>query len=193
MYIVAYGSWGPEWSGTGSFVRKDLVATAGHVCDETKTTLVQTHDGVWHSAKVVVVYDEPDVCLLKTEKPAAPETLRLAKSSRLEVGAAVWYWGYPSGSPGIFYGHYTGHRGEGDSRMLLAAVNGWFGSSGSLLMRADGRVVGVLSQTRTGNGVVLAFAPVEALRAALAEYDEDCGCSRDPNDLLPVSLLPIWF
>lgn len=187
VYIVAHSGNLPAWSGSGSFIRGDLIATAGHVCDEDHNTLVQTYDGVWHKAEVVVVWDEPDVCLLRTKKRAAPATLSLAPSSSLKVGAPVWYFGYPGRAPGLFYGHYTGHR---DGK-LLASVNGWFGASGSLLMREDGRVVGVLSTTRTGNGIVLGFATVEDLRAAVQEYDANCECSEKPADLLPSGFS--WF
>lgn len=190
VYVVAYDGLFQDWSGSGAFIRSDLVATAGHVCDADRTMMVQTYDGVYHEAEVVYDRDKPDVCLLQTKKPAAPAVVDLAPSSVLTVGDQVWYFGYPSGSPGLFYGHYTGHRkaDHDGQEYLIAAVSGWFGSSGSALLDKRANVVGVLSEARSNNGVVLAFVPVEALRAAVEAYDEDCHCSLVPLELLGLSL-----
>lgn len=156
-------------TGTGSFIDDHLILTAGHVCDEGIIT-IKTYDGEEHSAVVVKNlyrnggYDAltglpgTDVCVMATTG-RAPAKLRIGRSDNLPFGSRVWYVGYPENRLALFTGHVSGYTT--DEEHLTVAINGWFGASGSALLNERGDIVGILSQTGTGNGVVLMFVPVE--------------------------------
>lgn len=137
--------------------------TAGHVCSPGAMYTI-THDGQEYGAAELKRSDEPDLCSLVTfgEVRAAP--LRLA-ADEPEVGDELCYTGNPLGfmaygaSP-VFCGKAAG-SGLGHT---FVAIPGMSGASGSAVVNAEGRVVGVLVATARGWPEIVFLVPLEDLR-----------------------------
>jgi hypothetical protein len=139
----------------------ELVATAGHCCDAGSTyTMSGENTLIANTAENVFDDDIHDICVLrgKLKGPA----IELA-SDEPSVGAPVWTAGYPKGWFLISAGHWAG-RDEDNEGICSVVVAG--GASGSPVLNARGRAIGVLIKRAVGMDNLTIVAPIEWLTAA---------------------------
>lgn len=122
--------------GTGFWISRGLVMTAGHACPATGDDRVGDLDAV---PVFVSRKPAPDLCVLAVQ--GAPEHPVLAfAASEPEPGAAVWYVGYPDATLNLLTGRFIGH----EAGVIRASIPSYPGTSGSALMNEAGEVVGVI-------------------------------------------------
>ena len=141
--------------------------TAGHVCSPGAMYTI-AHDGEDHPAASLAFSDEPDLCLLMSfgAVNAAPLSLSTVPA---EVGDELCYTGNHAGVMAIgirpiFCGKAAG---SSEGRLFLSAP-GYPGASGSAVVNADGKVVGVMVATLRAWPEVLFLVPLEDLTAFLS-------------------------
>ncbi|MCA2979015.1 MAG: trypsin-like peptidase domain-containing protein [Myxococcaceae bacterium] len=171
--------------GTGFVVRADgLVVTNHHVIDGFASMRAVFADGRRH-AVTGVVFSEPKSDLAVVQLDARGLTpLVLGRSEGLAEGASIFVLGNPLGLDFSFAEGVVAAVREsglpGDSRLelkdadrqplLQLDVNSDFGGSGSPVVDAEGRVVGVLASKL---GRALFAVPVDTLSALLATHPLD--------------------
>lgn len=117
----------------------DLVATAGHCC-ESKYEYGLDHpepDDLDEPA-VLVDDDVHDVCVLRARMRG--DAIQIAGGDP-DVGAAVWTAGYPRGGFLISSGYWSGRAEDREGHCSVVVAGG---ASGSPILDAEGRAVGVL-------------------------------------------------
>lgn len=159
-------------SGTGFFVSKDgKLATAYHVISGGNTQIqVDLADGRTLNAKIVDVKPLSDLAVLQVE--GAPgqtfKALELADTTRdIKPGAEVFGIGHPKGwaatylSPGTVDGRSAMHDAmigqdpSNPNRMVIdTAMHMQPGNSGSPVLNAEGKVIGVVSFSNGGTSAV---------------------------------------
>jgi len=156
------------WTGSGWYVYTDgvksLIVTAGHVCEPGATYTIEEAGGeVFVATGLVdsdVNNDVDDTCVLVVEHEA-PETLVLGNSKHLGYGDDLFYVGFPAGQIAVVDGHYAGRD---ETPHLLCSVWGYFGASGSAVLGADGKVVGMLVAINPRFPQTIFAVPVETVR-----------------------------
>lgn len=145
--------------GTGWFIDKGLIATAGHNVD-TKGARIKGRllNGDTFDLEVVNSKLEPDIALLRTDYTKAP-FLSLGSSKELKVGQPLVMIGHPGGIGEwiISLGPKLEKKeGQGGST-LSARIPLREGNSGSPVLTLDGKVVGLV----TGGGYEVNVAEPE--------------------------------
>lgn len=146
-------------------VASDMIVTAGHCCsDDAQFILSGPHARPGTMATVLIDDDKHDVCVMRASMLG--DAIPLALHDPV-VGAPVWTAGYPLGTFLISTGIWSGRDSDGDG-IASTAVGG--GASGSPVMDADGRAVGVLRARypRMGDSLTI-IAPIEWVRVAVAQ------------------------
>ncbi len=139
---------------------EDLVATAGHCCNEGAEYVLGSAPVGTPSPVVLVDDDVHDVCVLRGKMAGDPIALA---SEDPAVGAPVWTAGYPVGWFLISSGFWSG-RDEDNEGVCSVVVAG--GASGSPILDVHGRAVGVLIKKIQGMDNLTLVATIEHLRAA---------------------------
>ncbi len=145
----------------------DRVFTAGHCCEDGYTYRFSDGMGVPGSdLKVLVDDDEHDVCVLEGKMRGA--AIPIAMSDPF-AGDYVWTAGYPVRYLVISGGFWSERvKVEIDDHEMILGVSSTVvrgGSSGSPMLNADGRAVGILVAGYTNGGDNIAFSTtIEWLR-----------------------------
>jgi hypothetical protein len=140
----------------------NLVATAGHCCEEGSTYTAEGPHSVAHrEIKVLVDDDEHDICIM--EGPIDGRTIALA-SGDPAVGETVWTTGYPRGTFLISDGYWSGRDEDGDG-VCSVVVNP--GASGSPILNLRGEAIGILVRYRPGMDNLAFVTSLDVLRANL--------------------------
>jgi S1-C subfamily serine protease len=167
-------------SGTGFAISADgLVATCQHLLRSGKRMVAVTEqESVFKVDQVVVEDSTIDLAIIKLEAKNIP-FLELGSTTKVEVGQRVAVYGSPKGLAGTLTdGIISAKRSDPDNTLLngasllqtSAAISP--GSSGSPLLDAEGKVLGIMKGMLTGNTQNLNFAvPVEALAALWKQAD----------------------
>jgi S1-C subfamily serine protease len=129
-----------EWS---------YILTTGHSCGDggpNDRYLVNDQDGKKHRAKVVLIDNDIDICLLKTrymrQKPlqlAYEAPKKGEKLYNLNAAAAIW----SSGGTMLLEGVYSGIYDEKD-KSYVYTIPAYPGSSGSPILNQFGKLVGMI-------------------------------------------------
>ncbi len=155
--------------GSGFIISKDgYILTNHHVVDGADTVEVRLSDRRVFDAKVIGSDKASDVALIKIDASDLP-TVRIGKSSELEVGEWVLAIGSPFGfdhsvTAGIVSAKGRSLPSENYVPFIQTDVAINPGNSGGPLFNMDGEVVGINSQiySRTGGFMGLSFAiPIE--------------------------------
>lgn len=160
-----------EKYGSGGFINTKNgfnILTAGHVCQKdfdnqiiedsdvkikTKSMLfinIITFSGISKSSKVIKISDKSDLCLLELEdKDFSPELIIDLSNFKPEIGSVVHSVTSPQGiatnnSAPIFLGIYSGIT----YNMQLFTLYSDSGSSGSLILNQNNKLVGMITKTR---------------------------------------------
>ena len=155
-------------TGSGFAIDDHTVITNRHVVADTSTLQVSTYDGRDLTANEAATAGLADLAIVRTADtlPAAPA---LADADA-EIGDAVTVVGYPLGraltvTPGHVVARHTDPLNETLGEILVTDAPVEPGSSGSAVLDADGRVVGVVyAKDQNGHSFVV---PVSTLRSML--------------------------
>lgn len=180
VHLTIYGPTGQKvGTGTGFFVSSDgLIVTNHHVVEPAYGMRAKLADGTERVVLGVLgANPEHDVAIVQVEGSDFPQ-LELGSSLHLEQGDEVVVIGSPSGLEGtLSAGIVSAVRDNGVpelewdnpvTRSRLIQINAPIspGSSGSPVVSADGKVVGVAVAVVGGQNLNLAV-PVEAVNAVL--------------------------
>ena len=137
----------PLSSGSGFFVRKDLIVTNLHVVEKgTKGTYKRVGKDKWYNIKDTVKVDKQhDLAILKVSDVDAP-ALPLGNSNEVQIGQSVYAVGNPIGFlEGTFApGFVSSIRGEGPNKSIQITAPISPGSSGGPLLDDRGEVIGIV-------------------------------------------------
>ena len=165
--VILYDSSGRViGTGSGFFVRENIIATNFHVIDgaDDADIKLENSDTVYQTAGVVAVDKQNDLVLLQINKIHG-KPLRLSVGQPLEVGQEIFAVGSPKGlegtiAPGIVSRLVT--HAEGEARIQITAPISP-GSSGGPVVDKYGEVIGI-AQASIREGQNLNFAiPVQYL------------------------------
>ena len=143
--------------GTGTIFRykgQNIVITAAHVIGGPPYMAAILTDHEYVMAEVVYFDSDTDLAVMTIPdvEGLRPIPLRTAPSSSVKVGTEVLYSGFPNDDV-LFTirGYVTAQHPRGDIYIHSYA---WPGSSGSSVLDARGRLVGVVSAIGVGTGIV---------------------------------------
>ncbi len=170
-----------KWQGTGFIVSADgLIATAGHVCENTQTFIVQFQDGSQTYADFVYMenMERCDVGFIKLRSDTKRPYLKL--DTEVEVGEGLVILGYPWGlnngialTQGIVSLTNRSESFFGVKPVIHADAASYPGNSGSPVVDMDGEVIGILIGGYTGYDNFSIVTPARlvelAMQKALAE------------------------
>ena len=158
--------------GSGFIISDDgYVISNYHVVRDADEIIVRLSDRREYVAKIIGVDPRSDIAVLKVEAEKPLPTLKLGKSSELEVGEWVLTIGSPFGfdhsvTAGIVSAKGRSLPNENYVPFIQTDVAINPGNSGGPLFNLDGEVVGVNSQiySRTGGFMGLSFAiPIDVV------------------------------
>ena len=140
-----------KWQGTGFFVTPNLIATAGHVVDNTKSFIVQFQDGLRTYADFVHMEKTGrcDVGFIKLRGNRCNDSY-LDLDTEVEIGESLIILGYPWGlntEISITSGIVAAQKHKWYPYLklsLFADIASYPGNSGSPVLNMDGEVIGVL-------------------------------------------------
>ncbi len=172
----------PQSLGSGFIISKDgYVLTNHHVVDGADKVMVRLNDRRVMEAEVVGSDKRADIALLKLDAKNLP-TVKVGRSSRLEVGEWVLAIGSPFGfdysvTAGIVSAKERALANETYVPFIQTDVAINPGNSGGPLFNLDGEVVGVNSQiyTRSGGFMGLSFAIPIDVAMEVADQLKDKG------------------
>jgi len=148
-------------SGTGFFVTQDLVATNFHVVKEANQISLSV-EGVQIQADILLKDSQNDLALLRLNSSdqlpvkgstKAVKCFSLGASENVRTGDAVFTLGFPlsgllASTPSVGQGIISNSSGmANDPRMFQISIPIQPGNSGSPLLDAYGRVIGVVTLT----------------------------------------------
>ena len=164
-----------KWSGSGYFVRSDLILTAGHIVQDTKEFEIVLPSGKIRPA--FFEYQEDvnlvDVGLIRIRGDYP--VIHFGKSAQL--GQDVWIAGYGLGEM-----PFTLTRGIvscvdrhisffGKLPLLQVDASAWPGHSGSPVLDNDNYVVGIHVGKHPGDECWSLNVPVDIIKLVLTKYD----------------------
>ncbi len=145
---------------------KTYILTNNHVVEKAEKILVTFNDGSEYEAKVTGRDPQSDVAVIEIEEKVDAPPLKLADSSKIEVGEWVIAIGNPFGlshtlTVGVVSAKGRSGIGINDYENFIqtdAAINP--GNSGGPLVNIDGEVIGINTAifSRTGGYMGLGFA-----------------------------------
>ena len=164
-----------KWSGSGCFVRSDLILTAGHVVDDTKEFEIVLPNGKTRPAFFEYQEDAnlADVGFIRI-RGDYPVT-HFGKSARL--GSDVWIAGYALAempltlTKGIVSCLDRDNDFFGKLNLLQVDSASWPGHSGSPILNKHNQIVGMLIGGLVESDNWSLCVPVRALKLSLAKYD----------------------
>lgn len=148
VMLVSYGLSGEEYYGSGAYVVHNghyFILTAAHVVSDLDKTYVLSKNN-FTRLKVVYIDREGDIALLSVGNlngrvPIPYET------AVPEVGTEIYYTGNPHLIQDLtFSGMVSGKR----KNKIIINSYAWKGSSGSVVLDPDGKIVGVVSSILLG-------------------------------------------
>ncbi len=155
-------------SGTGFFVTQDLVATNFHVVKEAKHISLLV-GGTSVQAELLLKDVQNDLALLRINTATLPTTvsalkgvkcLALGSSDGARSGDVVFTIGFPlagllASTPSVAQGLISNLSGiDNDPRMFQVSIPIQAGNSGSPLLDAHGRVIGVVTSTLSSKNML---------------------------------------
>ncbi len=171
-----------KWQGTGFFVTPCLIATAGHVTQDTEVFEVMFQDGTKAIADFVHAENlgRCDVGFIQLRKEYRKERPYFNLDTKVEIGEGLIILGYPWGlnngialTQGIVSLHNRSEPFFGVKLVMQTDVASYPGNSGSPVVDMDGEVVGILIGGMQGCDNFSIVTPARlvelAMQKALAE------------------------
>lgn len=171
-----------KWQGTGFFVTPNLIATAGHMVENTQSFEVMFSDGVRAKADFVHMenLDRCDIGFIQLRSEYRKPRLYLNLDTEVKIGESVIILGYPWGlNTGVTLTHgivSLSGRNEpffGTKLVIQTDTASWSGNSGSPVIDMDGECVGILIGGMYGCDNFSIVTPAQlvkfAMQKALAE------------------------
>lgn len=137
---------GRTWSATGFIVSRSRVMTAGHVAVGETTLTITLIDQREIEGKVVWVGEDTDVGFIAADIPPDLPVARLT-CRRPRLGEDIRVIGHPYPARFVLQGGHVAlgrSPAEGEKDLVMVDLPGNFGSSGSPIYTADGKVVMML-------------------------------------------------
>ena len=175
---------GIKWQGTGFFVTPNLIATAGHVVEDTKSFEIQFQDG--SRAKADFVHMESmercDVGFIRLRSEHRKPRPYLELDTEVDIGEDLAILGYPWGlnngvalTQGVVSLVGRNEPFFGVKLVMQTDTASWPGNSGSPVIDMDGEVVGILIGGMRGADNFSIVTPARlvelAMQKALAEIE----------------------
>ncbi len=137
--------------------RTGLILTAAHVLDDAMTAQVRIGDHNDMPADVVYADEATDVAFLKVAPSESLIPMVRGRSDELEVGDQLVAYGYPAdseyeGMPVAALGSVVNIVPDGSHTVIQCDAMVTNGCSGGPLATLDGRLVGMITSTVTGEG-----------------------------------------
>ena len=172
-----------KWQGTGFFVSADgLIATAGHICRDTKTFIVQFQNGSRTYADFVYMekLERCDVGFIKLQSDTKRPYFNL--NTKVEIGENLIILGYPWGlnngvvlTQGVVSLVNRIEPFFGIKMVMQTDAASWSGNSGSPVIDMDGKCVGILIGSMYGADSFSIVTPARlvglVMQKALAEIE----------------------
>ena len=164
-------------TGTGVGIGAHVVLTNAHLTRDPVTLVTRCGSDLLAVDRVVLADDGTDVAVVVTTGPSLlPVELAAHDPQR---GDRVLLAGYPQGQLALTEGHITGEVEHDGGLVLQFSPEPEVGQSGSPLLDADGRIVGLAFAQEVTGGQGLAF-PASRLRALLERFRADHVPIADP-------------
>ncbi len=155
VWIGAEDDWSGEqkWQGTGFFVTPNLIATAGHVVEDTESFEVMFSDGTRAKADFVHMesLDRCDVGFIRLRSEHRKDRPYFRFDTKIEIGEDLIILGYPWGlnngitlTQGVVSLLGRDELFFGTKLVLHTDTASWPGNSGSPVVDMDGECVGIL-------------------------------------------------
>jgi len=171
-----------KWQGTGFFVTPNLIATAGHVCENTDSFEVMFSDGTRAKADFVHMenMDRCDVGFIQLRSEHRKNRLYLDLDTEVDIGEDLVILGYPWGlnngvalTKGVMSLPWRSAPFFGTKLVIHTDTASWPGNSGSPVIDMDGECVGILIGGKYGCDNFSIVTPAQlvkfAMQKALAE------------------------
>ena len=185
-YSEQYHQWinedGVKWQGTGFFVTPNLIATAGHMVEDTESFEVMFSDGSRAKADFVHMenMDRCDVGFIVLWSEHRKDRPYLELDAEIEIGEDLVILGYPWGlnngialTQGVVSMPDRSEPFFGVKLVVQTDVASYPGNSGSPVVDMDGEVVGILIGGMYGADNFSIVTPARlvelAMQKALAE------------------------
>ncbi len=188
-------------AGSGVIVdaKNGYIVTNAHVVKNASEITITLEDDVEHKAEVVGTDERSDVAVLRVKETVLPAEIRLADSSKVQVGDFVIAIGNPFGlQHTVTSGIVSALGRKGISRdgvedfiQTDAAINP--GNSGGALVGLDGDLVGINSVILSGSGgnIGIGFAiPSNLVRSIMEQLIETGQVNRGQLGVMTLSLTP---
>jgi len=188
-------------AGSGVIVdaKNGYIVTNAHVVKNASEITITLVDDVELKAEIVGTDERSDVAVLRVKDTALPAEIRLADSSRVQVGDFVIAIGNPFGlQHTVTSGIVSALGRKGISRdgvedfiQTDAAINP--GNSGGALVGLDGDLVGINSVilSQSGGNIGIGFAiPSNLVRAIMEQLIETGQVNRGQLGVMTLSLTP---
>ncbi len=174
--------YGTKWQGTGFFVTPNLIATAGHVVENTESFEVMFSDGSRAKADFVHMesLDRCDVGFIRLRSEHRKDRPYFHLDTEIEIGESLIILGYPWGmnngitlTQGVVSLLGRDESYFGTKLVLHTDTATWPGNSGSPVVDMDGECVGILIGGAYGCDNFSIVTPTKlvkfAMQKALAE------------------------
>lgn len=174
-YLASDGGDNIKWSGSGVFIRPDLILTAGHVVKDTQKFEIVLPNGKIRPGYFAYLEDPnlTDVGLVRVHGDYPISHFGHAP----HLAQDVWIWGY-----GLAENPATLTRGIvscidrdtdffGRINLLQVDAAAWPGHSGSPVLDKNNKIVGILIGGRNGRDNWSICVPVDIIKLSLAKYD----------------------
>jgi S1-C subfamily serine protease len=156
--------------GSGVGVAPNVVLTNAHLVNDPVTLVTPRDDGVWSTGRVERARSGLDLAVAVTNGPdLIPITLAPQDA---KAGDNVTMIGYPSGERTVTVARIEGTLVRDGVTVLRFSPEPHPGQSGSPLIDAQGRLVGIAFAEETAGGQGLAI-PVSDVRAAIEAWRAD--------------------
>ena len=141
-------------SGTGFFIRNDLIVTCAHVIeDAAQIQFIFPNNPKIYFARVLLILNDLDVAILKPIDYNNDKFLEIADQEILKnvnIGDKVYAAGYPAGIDNLSTTDGSFNAREGIFFQIQAPINP--GNSGGPLFK-DGKVIGINVQKKVGRDI----------------------------------------
>ena len=188
VWIGAEDDWSGEkkWQGTGFFVTSDLIATAGHVVENTESFEVMFSDGTRAKADFVHMesLDRCDVGFIRLRSEHRKDRPYFNLDTKIEIGEDLIILGYPWGlnngitlTQGVVSLLGRDESFFGTKLVLHTDTASWSGNSGSPVVDMDGECIGILIGGAYGCDNFSIVTPARLVELAMQKAIAEIGLS----------------
>jgi len=176
--------YGTKWQGTGFFVTPNLIATAGHMVEDTKSFEVMFSDGTRAKADFVHMenLDRCDVGFIVLRSKHRKDRPYLNLDTEIEIGEDLIILGYPHGlnngitlTKGVVSLLNRDEPYFGTKLVIHTDTAAWYGNSGGPVIDMDGEVVGIYIGLEVGYDNFSIVTPARLVELAMQKAIAEIG------------------